>query len=270
MVKRNIILMILPALLFGCSSKNISSSSEKKESKPKETSTPVATPISTPSQNTTQTTPDIENNVSKQKSMLKAMRFDIPDGWKIIATGIASPYVNMTTDYIGIMNGDKRIEVTMIMRSPAGIGYDRVYDRTIDNLVIGLYEFSGGTSDNNTHLELISKTALFQNPEHGDMFVNYINPEGVSENDSDLISFLESLQVNDCFGTVTVKAKEINIRDAANTGGNKVGTAKIGSTYKVYSVEGPTEHSEYTWYNIGDSEFIADKNGEWVSFDQNE
>lgn len=58
----------------------------------------------------------------------------------------------------------------------------------------------------------------------------------MSEDDPDLTSFLNSLEVNDCFGIVTIDADEINIRDRENTDGNIVGTAKKGEIYKVYGL----------------------------------
>lgn len=78
------------------------------------------------------------------------------------------------------------------------------------------------------------------------------------------------VDVNDCFGTLTVEADEINIRDCENTDGSIVGTARKGETYKVYSISFPNVYSGgYTWYNIGELEFIADKDGEWLSYTEN-
>lgn len=92
----------------------------------------------------------------------------------------------------------------------------------------------------------------------------------MSEDDPDLTSFLNSLEVNDCFGIVTIDADEINIRDRENTDGNIVGTAKKGEIYKVYAITESSEYTgEYTWYNIGYSEYIADLNGDWLSYTEN-
>ena len=92
----------------------------------------------------------------------------------------------------------------------------------------------------------------WRDPNDGIIFINYSNPSGVSEDDPDLTSFLNSLEVNDCFGIVTIDADEINIRDRENTDGNIVGTAKKGEIYKVYAITGSSEYTgEYTWYNIG-------------------
>lgn len=102
------------------------------------------------------------------------------------------------------------------------------------------------------------------------MFVDYTNPEGASEDDLALAELLESLEVNDCFGTVTVEADEINIRDYNSTDSDIVGTARKGETYKVYSISYPNVYTGgYTWYNIGELEFIADKDGEWVEYTEN-
>ena len=263
MPRKHIILMSLIALLAGCNRKAVSS--EKVSST---FNTPVpATP--SPSSLPTATQQPVDE-VQKEKSLFGAMRYTVPEGWEIITTGIESYETEMTTDYLGVKKGNKKIEITLLMRCPGGIGYDRVYERVVDDLTIGSYCFIGGTSDNGTHLELVPKAELFQNPDHGSMFVNYTNPEGASEDDPALAELLESLEVNDCFGTVTVEADEINIRDYNSTDSDIVGTARKGETYKVYSISYPNVYTGgYTWYNIGELEFIADKDGEWVEYTEN-
>lgn len=252
--------MSLIALLAGCNSKPVSS--EKASST---LNTPAPT---TPSPDSlTTATPQPVDEVQKEKSMYGVMQYIIPAGWKIGESPVEkNPY--HSDDFICILNEEKKIEISLLMGCPAGIGYDRVYERNIEDLHVGSYTLNGGISDNNTRLELTNM--LFANPDHGIIFVNYTNPNGAYENDSDLISFLNSLEVNDCFGTVTVEADQINIRDCENTDGNIIGTAKKGETYKVFGIKGPSEYTnEYTWYNIGYSEYVADHNGEWLSYTEN-
>ena len=261
MAKKHIILMFLIALLTGCNSKPVFS---EKASSTLNTPAP-ATPTSASLPAATPQTVAVDE-VQKKKSLYGTMQYIVPDGWKTVETNEESP--SHAADHVCILNGEKKIEISLLMDCPAGIGYDRVYERNIEDLHVGSYTFNGGISDNSTHLELTD--LLFENPEHGIMFVNYTNPSGASENDSDLISFLNNLEVNDCFGTVTVEADQINIRDRENTDGNIVRTAKKGETYKVFGVKGPSEYTnEYTWYNIGYSEYIADLNGEWLSYTEN-
>ena len=265
MPRKHIIPMSLIALLAGCNSKPVSSKKTSSSLNTSDPATPAPTPSPSPDSLPTGT-PQPVDEVQKEKSLFGTMQYIVPEGWETVETDEESP--SHATDHVCILNGEKKIEIRLLMGCPAGIGYTRVYERNIEDLHVDSYTFNGGISDNNTHLELTNM--LFENPEHGIMFVNYTNPSGASENDSDLISFLKSLEVNDCFGTVTVKADEINIRDRENTDGNIVGIAKKGEVYKVYAITVPSEYTgEYTWYNVGYSEYIADLNGEWLSYTEN-
>ena len=265
MAKIHIILMSLIALLTGCNSKPVASEKASSTINTPVPATPTPSPAFLPA--ATPQTVGVDE-VQKEKSLFGAMRYTVPEGWEIIATGVETAELEMTTDYLGVRNGDKQIEITVLMRCPAGIGGDPYFERFINDKSIGNYTLSGGIYENGTKLSLTDE--LFDNPEHGALFVSYSNPEGVSEDDPDLINFLTNLEVNDCFGTVTIKADEINIRDYENTDGDIVGTARKGETYKVYSISFPNVYSGgYTWYNIGELEFIADKDGEWVEYTEN-
>lgn len=66
-------------------------------------------------------------------------------------------------------------------------------------------------------------------------------------------------------GRVTVNVSGLNIRSSASTGGSVVGTATSGQTYDVYS---STTSGGYTWYQIGNNQWIAD-NGSWVTYKAN-
>ena len=261
MPRKHIILLSLFALLAGCNSKSVSSAKASSTINTPAPVTPTPSSVSLPA-----ATLQPADDVQKEKSLYGTMQYIVPDGWETVETDEESP--SHAADHVCILNGEKKIEISLLMDCPAGIGYDRVYERNIEDLHVGSYTLNGGISDNSTHLELTDM--LFENPEHGIMFVNYTNPSGASENESDLISFLNSLEVNDCFGTVTVEADQINIRDRENTDGNIVGTAKKGETYKVFGIKGTSEYTnEYTWYNIGYSEYVADNNGEWLSYTEN-
>jgi hypothetical protein len=263
MPRKHIILMSLIALLAGCNSKPVSSEKASSTLNTPVPATPTPSAVSLPA-----ATLQPADEGQKEKSLFGAMRYTVPEGWEIIATGVETAELEMTTDYLGVRNGDKQIEITLLMRCPAGIGGDPYYERFINDKSIGNYTLSGGIYENDTKLSLTDE--LFDNPEHGNMFVNYTNPEGASEDDPALVELLESLEVNDCFGTVTVEADEINIRDYNSTDSDIVGTARKGETYKVYSISYTNDYTGgYTWYNIGELEFIADKDGEWVEYTEN-
>lgn len=67
-------------------------------------------------------------------------------------------------------------------------------------------------------------------------------------------------------GTVVVDLESINIRDEASTAGNAVGKASQGSQYDVLATK---TADNYTWYEIGTDQWIADDNGNWVTFTAN-
>lgn len=279
--KNNLCVLLSALMLTGCNSATKSNGSAKNSGsvateKPRSSAVATSTPTVAPTETTESKTKEEKKTVdatskeeNKLKSLQGAMKYSLPDGWEIIATGIESRYIEVSTDYIGIQKGDKKIAIMLLMRSPAGIGRDPVYEVNIDETKIGGHTYAGGISDNGTYLDLCAEM-LFDNPEHGVMFVNMTDPDGVSIDDPTLHELLESLEVNDCYGTVTVKADEVNIREGEIASAKKVGTVKKGETYKVFSISGSTEYSEYTWYNIGYLEFIADKDGEWLEYKENE
>lgn len=66
-------------------------------------------------------------------------------------------------------------------------------------------------------------------------------------------------------GTVTVNVSGLNIRSSASTAGEKVGTAESGKSYDVLST---SNDGTYTWYQIGENQYIAD-NGSWCTYKAN-
>lgn len=69
--------------------------------------------------------------------------------------------------------------------------------------------------------------------------------------------------VSTSIGTLTVNIESINIRDTAATTGNALGQATQGTQYTVLASQ---TGEGYTWYEIGENQWIADSNGEWVTF----
>lgn len=66
----------------------------------------------------------------------------------------------------------------------------------------------------------------------------------------------------DKIGTVTVNVDKLNIRSIPSTSGEKLGKVQNGKTYDVYE----TKTAEgYTWYRIGEGEWIAD-DGTWLTY----
>ncbi len=75
----------------------------------------------------------------------------------------------------------------------------------------------------------------------------------------------ESAETSSVVGTVTVNVSGLNIRASASTSGEKVGTAESGKSYDVLST---SNDGTYTWYQIGEKQYIAD-NGSWCTYKAN-
>ena len=67
-------------------------------------------------------------------------------------------------------------------------------------------------------------------------------------------------------GKVTVLVDNLRIRGSASTNGEEKGHVRKGESYDVIS----TENADgYTWYQIGEDQFIASKEGEWTTYKKN-
>lgn len=66
-------------------------------------------------------------------------------------------------------------------------------------------------------------------------------------------------------GTITIGSSEINIRRTPSTSGELVTTAQANSTYTVYET---TTNEGYTWYRVGEDEWIPD-GGNWLTYHSN-
>lgn len=117
MPRKHIILMSLTALLAGCNNKPVSSERASSTLNTPTPATPTPSAVSLPA-----ATLQPADEGQKEKSLFGAMRYTVPEGWEIIATGVETAELEMTTDYLGVRNGDKQIEITLLMRCPAGIG----------------------------------------------------------------------------------------------------------------------------------------------------
>ncbi len=63
-------------------------------------------------------------------------------------------------------------------------------------------------------------------------------------------------------GTAKVNVSDLYIRSSAGTNGSQAGFAQENKTYNVYA---SVEAQGYTWYQIGDRQWVA-SNGKWVTF----
>ena len=63
-------------------------------------------------------------------------------------------------------------------------------------------------------------------------------------------------------GTVTVKVDRLNIRTSPTKDAPSLGKAENGKTYEVLEIK---EAEGYTWYKIGDNQWIAD-DGTWLTY----
>lgn len=64
-------------------------------------------------------------------------------------------------------------------------------------------------------------------------------------------------------GEVVILEDIINVRTAPDTGAAVLGIVEVDTTHDVYEIQ---SDAEYTWYRIGDEQWIADSNQEWVKY----
>ena len=68
---------------------------------------------------------------------------------------------------------------------------------------------------------------------------------------------------NGVIGTAEVIVDQLRIRAGSGTGFDELDVAEYGAVYDVYEVR---TDAQYMWYRIGDDMWIADSEGEWVTF----
>ncbi len=64
-------------------------------------------------------------------------------------------------------------------------------------------------------------------------------------------------------GKAAVMVDDLNSRSEPSADSEKLEAVKMYYEYKVYEIR---ENEGYTWYRIGENRWIADKNGEWISY----
>lgn len=74
-----------------------------------------------------------------------------------------------------------------------------------------------------------------------------------------------TVSANATIGTITIASSEINVRSTPSTTGELVTTAQAYSSYKVYET---TTNEGYTWYRIGENEWVPD-GGNWLTYQAN-
>lgn len=74
-----------------------------------------------------------------------------------------------------------------------------------------------------------------------------------------------SQQTSGVVGKITVNVDNLNIRASASTSSDSKGHASKGNIYDVYET---TTAGGYTWYRIGEDQWIAD-NGSWATYTAN-
>lgn len=68
---------------------------------------------------------------------------------------------------------------------------------------------------------------------------------------------------NSPIGTATVKVEKLRMRESYSTKEKEIGVCEKGKTYNVYATR---FRGDYFWFQIDDGAWIADKDGEWVTF----
>ena len=142
-----------------------------------------------------------------------------------------------------------------------------------EDVLINILSDGENLNNNDTvRIEILSTSAL---EKHGIVFskttedfpVPELSDESTSSETADSSSqttteIPEDTLENTSEKTVTVLVDRLNIRTQPTTGSKSLGHAANGATYYYSDV---VENGGYTWYQIGDGEWIADKNGEYLS-----
>ena len=90
----------------------------------------------------------------------------------------------------------------------------------------------------------------------------YLNENGIISDNPD--EELETATVNkDDIGTIKIITAALRIRSGPGTEYEQVSLAYMGDMFKVYE---KTNNNGYNWYRIGNGQWVADKNGEYVLF----
>ena len=76
----------------------------------------------------------------------------------------------------------------------------------------------------------------------------------------------EQAVIAETIGEAVVKIDDLNIRSGPSTEYASLDVAVQGHTYPVFESK---DGGGYTWYRIGDGQWVADRNGRWVEFTPN-
>ena len=67
-------------------------------------------------------------------------------------------------------------------------------------------------------------------------------------------------------GSITIMVNALRVRSSPSTSGTERVKTTKGEVFRVYEISGS---EEYTWYRIGENAWIADRDGDYVSFSDN-
>lgn len=265
-------------LLMGCEAKGTDSNIPKTTQRPSEdtVSTPEATPTAT--QKPAEVAGKDTNN--RTTALTGLISLVVPEDWEIVPDGYDSPYTYLNEDRIEIRKGEADLEIIASLQSYGiGLGGDSY---TEGNYQLGQFEYQllrNTPYDAETKQNAVGETSLslcaggylgYAFDGYGILTINYSNPDGAYLDD--IRELVESVQLKDSYGTATILADKINIRNGLGTDKESLGVVKKGETYKVRAVQGD---GKYTWYAIGwedgvpnggEFRWIADKDNAWVSF----
>ncbi len=265
------------ALLTGCGAKTSSSTISQATQKPSESADSTAVADSATTQEPAIVDEDASNRTTGLTGLISMV---VPDGWERQIDGYDSPYEYLNEDRIILKKGEAEVVIEASLKSYGiGLGGDSYSEGTYQ---LGQFEYQllrntpydESTKQNivdETHLELCAGGYLgYAFDGYGILTINYTNPNGAYLDD--IRGLVESVQLKESYGTATIIADKINIRNGLGTDKGCLGSAKKGETYKVRAIQGD---GTYTWYAIGwqdgepnggEFKWIADKDGAWVSF----
>lgn len=173
-------------------------------------------------------------------------------GEMIICDYDGKELVTVNTSFPHAITSMSSIDTTLQVNASAGPNTDLIHSLSFDELtihyIIQTIKFSDGHTESNLSDRRTIHTGIKKSEKPN---IEHINPNNNTADNNGII------------GYATVIIDDLNIRNTPGTNGKILTLAKQWQSYPVYET---TKSGGYTWYRIGTDMWIADDNGEYLTF----
>ena len=178
-------------------------------------------------------------------------------------------YINGEGNDYFYFNEKGQINRIAYFNSEQNCEYDYVYNKITSNTINGMVERCGGDSECSFEANYVinedGSVDLFNSAEeqydsNGKQFGTLTK---ISKDTFEEVQKITAYYIGDVY---FIKADALNVREKPSISSKMVSILKKGDIrYASYEPEeDPVQADGYTWYFIGEKQWIADKNGEWV------